>query len=34
VQKYLNRLSDFFFVASRYAAKNENKVEIIWKKDS
>ena len=29
---YLNRLSDFLFVASRYAAFKEGKTEIIWRK--
>jgi cob(I)alamin adenosyltransferase len=32
VGKYLNRLSDFLFVAGRFAAKTENKTEIIWQK--
>lgn len=31
---YLNRLSDFLFVASRYAAAKENQQEIIWRKAS
>jgi len=29
---YLNRLSDFLFVAGRYAVMKENKKEIIWRK--
>jgi len=32
VGRYLNRLSDFLFVAARYAAKHDNKEEIIWRK--
>lgn len=32
VGKYLNRLSDFFFAASRVASHKEGKKEIIWKK--
>ncbi len=32
VGKYLNRLSDFLFVAARFAAKTENKIEITWQK--
>ncbi len=32
VGKYLNRLSDFLFVAARTACKNENKIEKIWRK--
>jgi cob(I)alamin adenosyltransferase len=30
---YLNRLSDFLFVLSRYIAHKENAEETIWKKD-
>ncbi len=30
--RYLNRLSDFLFVAARVAAKREGRVEAIWKK--
>ena len=29
---YLNRLSDYFFVYSRYIAKINNKEEILWSK--
>jgi len=32
VLKYLNRLSDFFFVLSRYLTVSENKHEFLWKK--
>ena len=32
VGRYLNRLSDFLFVAGRYAVMKEGKEEIIWKK--
>ena len=32
VQKYLNRLSDYLFVAARYAAKVQNQPEILYKK--
>ena len=32
VLKYINRLSDFFFVLSRYLTVNENKKEFLWKK--
>lgn len=32
VGRYLNRLSDFLFVAARFAAKHDNKEEIIWRK--
>lgn len=31
-QKYLNRLSDYLFVAARYAALTSNAQETIWKK--
>jgi len=34
VGRYLNRLSDFLFVASRTAAKVEGRKETIWKKAS
>lgn len=32
VGRYLNRLSDLLFAASRLAAKKEGKEEILWKK--
>ena len=32
VGKYLNRLSDFLFVASRVAAKSDGHKELIWRK--
>jgi len=32
VLRYLNRLSDFFFVAARFSSKIENKPETIYKK--
>ena len=32
VGRYLNRLADFLFAASRAAALRENKTEILWKK--
>lgn len=32
VSKYLNRLSDFLFVAARYSAFKEGKQETIWRK--
>lgn len=31
-QKYLNRLSDFFFVTARYAAMLSGHTETLWKK--
>jgi cob(I)alamin adenosyltransferase len=32
IQRYLNRLSDFLFVAARTATRGEGKEEVIWKK--
>lgn len=32
VQRYLNRLSDFLFVAGRVAAAKEGRSETIWRK--
>lgn len=32
VGRYLNRLSDLLFAASRVAALRENKTETIWRK--
>ncbi|KAL9653987.1 hypothetical protein ABK040_014196 [Willaertia magna] len=32
VQKFLNRLSDYLFVASRLTSKIEGKTEVIWTK--
>jgi cob(I)alamin adenosyltransferase len=32
VLRYLNRLSDYLFVAARYAAHRQQEVETIWKK--
>jgi len=34
VLSYLNRLSDFFFVASRYSSMIEQKIETIYRKPS
>ena len=31
--KFLNRLSDFLFVAARTVAYREKQEEVIWKKD-
>ncbi len=31
IQKYLNRLSDFFFVLARYIGHKQNIDEVIWK---
>ncbi len=31
--RYINRLSDYFFVLARYVSKQNNTVEILWKKD-
>lgn len=31
IMKYINRLSDFFFVLARYIAHKQNVDEIIWK---
>ena len=33
ITKYLNRLSDFFFVLARYIGHKENIDETIWKND-
>lgn len=33
ITKYLNRLSDYFFVLARYIAHKENLNETIWKND-
>jgi cob(I)alamin adenosyltransferase len=33
ITKYLNRLSDFFFVLARFIAQQENEDETIWKND-
>lgn len=30
--KFLNRLSDFFFVAARFASSKESRPETVWKK--
>ena len=32
IVKYLNRLSDLFFVLARWALKQENKKEVLWQK--
>jgi len=32
VARYLNRLSDLFFVVARVLARHENGAEVIWKK--
>ena len=31
--KYLNRLSDYLFVAARYTAKSQGVNEVLWQKD-
>lgn len=31
---YLNRLSDYFFVLSRYVAKTQGKQEVVWNPNS
>lgn len=33
IPKYINRLSDYFFVLSRYLTVNEGHKEFFWKKD-
>jgi cob(I)alamin adenosyltransferase len=33
ITKYLNRLSDFFFVLARFIGHQENEDETIWKND-
>lgn len=33
VMKYINRLSDFCFVAARYAAYSSKETEIVYKKN-
>jgi cob(I)alamin adenosyltransferase len=33
VGRYLNRLSDFFFVAARFASMKNNRPEIVYKKE-
>ena len=33
VMRYLNRLSDYLFVAARYSARREGKEEVTYKKE-
>jgi cob(I)alamin adenosyltransferase len=32
IQKYLNRLSDYFFVLARYCASKQGIADVIWQK--
>lgn len=33
VMKYLNRLSDYLFIAARYCSQTEGKAEVLWEKE-